>query len=221
MISESGRSPGEGNGNPLQYSCLENPHGQRSLVGYSPWVQKKSNTTEQLSTAQQVSLGGNKDAGSMGWRGRSGREVSLLLCFITHFKFCIRFMSMYYLRNQFLNIFKTPRLRGARLLHKEVPKQGGPQAFLTIGADQVLWSQAHHEIALTGNRAARLKGKREVWGARPPLSQSPRQPKRPEVQMFAQPLNSSVGESWSQERTSHWPVLGLINPPPTHPCASE
>ena len=31
-----GRSPGEGNGNPLQYSCLENPHGQRSLAGYSP-----------------------------------------------------------------------------------------------------------------------------------------------------------------------------------------
>ena len=24
-------------GNPLQYSCLENPHGQRKLVGYSPW----------------------------------------------------------------------------------------------------------------------------------------------------------------------------------------
>ena len=32
-----GRSPGGGHGNPLQYSCLENPHGQRSLVGYSPW----------------------------------------------------------------------------------------------------------------------------------------------------------------------------------------
>ena len=31
------RSPGEGNGNPLQYSCLENPQGQRSLAGYSPW----------------------------------------------------------------------------------------------------------------------------------------------------------------------------------------
>ena len=27
------RSPGEGHGNPLQYSCLENPHGQRSLAG--------------------------------------------------------------------------------------------------------------------------------------------------------------------------------------------
>ena len=35
-IPESGRSPGGGHGNPLQYSCLENPHGQRSLVGYSP-----------------------------------------------------------------------------------------------------------------------------------------------------------------------------------------
>ena len=32
-----GRSPGGGNGNPLQYSCLENPHGQRSLAGYNPW----------------------------------------------------------------------------------------------------------------------------------------------------------------------------------------
>ena len=30
-----GRSPGGGHGNPLQYSCLENPHGWRSLVGYS------------------------------------------------------------------------------------------------------------------------------------------------------------------------------------------
>ena len=32
-----GRSSGEGPGNPLQYSCLENPHGQRSQVGYRPW----------------------------------------------------------------------------------------------------------------------------------------------------------------------------------------
>ena len=33
-ILGSGRSPGEGKGNPLQYSCLENPHGQRTLAGY-------------------------------------------------------------------------------------------------------------------------------------------------------------------------------------------
>ena len=36
-IPGSGRSPGEGIGYPLQYSCLENPHGQKSLAGYSPW----------------------------------------------------------------------------------------------------------------------------------------------------------------------------------------
>ena len=33
-------------GNPLQYSCLENLHGQRSLVGYSPWGHKESDMTE-------------------------------------------------------------------------------------------------------------------------------------------------------------------------------
>ena len=33
---------------PLQYACLENPHGQRSLVGYSPWGHKESNRTEGL-----------------------------------------------------------------------------------------------------------------------------------------------------------------------------
>ena len=39
-IPGSGRSPGGGNGNPLQYSCLGNPHGQKSLVGCSSWVTK-------------------------------------------------------------------------------------------------------------------------------------------------------------------------------------
>ena len=44
-IPGSGRSPGGGHGNPLQYSCLENPHGQRSLEGYSPWGRKVSDTS--------------------------------------------------------------------------------------------------------------------------------------------------------------------------------
>ena len=35
LIPGLGKSPGEGHGNPLLYSCLENSHGQRSLVGYS------------------------------------------------------------------------------------------------------------------------------------------------------------------------------------------
>ena len=56
-IPGSRRSPGEGNGNPLPHSCLENPHGQRSLVDCSPWGHKKSDTTERLSTAQQFLLG--------------------------------------------------------------------------------------------------------------------------------------------------------------------
>ena len=49
-IPGSRRSPGEGNGNALQYSCLENPHGQRSVVGYSQRGRKMSDTTERLST---------------------------------------------------------------------------------------------------------------------------------------------------------------------------
>ena len=47
-----GRSLGGQYGNPLQCSCLENPHGQRSLAGPSPWGCKGSDKTEQLSTAQ-------------------------------------------------------------------------------------------------------------------------------------------------------------------------
>jgi len=40
------RSLGRGHGNPLQYSYLESPHGQRSLVGYSLWSCKESDMTE-------------------------------------------------------------------------------------------------------------------------------------------------------------------------------
>ena len=50
LISGSGRSPGEGKGNPLEYSCLENSHRQRSLVGCSPWGHKESDMTKWLST---------------------------------------------------------------------------------------------------------------------------------------------------------------------------
>ena len=46
LIPGWGRSPGGAHGNPLQCFCLENPHGQRSLVGYSPRGRKESDTTE-------------------------------------------------------------------------------------------------------------------------------------------------------------------------------
>ena len=46
-IPGSGRSPGEGNGNPFQYPCLENPtSGQRRLPGYRPWGHKESDATD-------------------------------------------------------------------------------------------------------------------------------------------------------------------------------
>ena len=48
LIPGLGRSPGGGHGNPLQYSCLENPHGWRSLVGYCTWGGEESDMTEQL-----------------------------------------------------------------------------------------------------------------------------------------------------------------------------
>ena len=48
-VPGSGRSSGEGNGNPLTPVFLrEKSHGQRSLVGYSPWGHKESDMTERL-----------------------------------------------------------------------------------------------------------------------------------------------------------------------------
>ena len=40
-----GRFPAEGNGNPLQYSCLENPMDREA---WCPWGRKESDTTERL-----------------------------------------------------------------------------------------------------------------------------------------------------------------------------
>ena len=45
-IPRLGRSPGGGHGNSLQYSCLDNPQGQRSLAGYGPRGHKESDTAE-------------------------------------------------------------------------------------------------------------------------------------------------------------------------------
>ena len=47
-----GMFPGRGHGNPLQYSCLENPHGLRRLAGYCLWGPKESDTINWLSTAR-------------------------------------------------------------------------------------------------------------------------------------------------------------------------
>ena len=45
-----GRSPGGGHGNPLHYSCLENPMDRAAWRGYTPRGRTESDTTEQLGT---------------------------------------------------------------------------------------------------------------------------------------------------------------------------
>ena len=88
-IPGSGRSPGGGHGNPLQYSCLENPHGQRSLVGYSPWGHKESDMTKWLSLSPKYTIWSNTlnlnvEGGPCGgWRGR-GPHVLMRSCTHMH-----------------------------------------------------------------------------------------------------------------------------------------
>ena len=67
LIPGSGRSPGEGPGNPLQYSCLENPLDGAALAGYSPWARKESDTTERLTLSLSPgSSAGKESAGNAG-----------------------------------------------------------------------------------------------------------------------------------------------------------
>ena len=54
-IPGSGRFSGQGHGSLLQYSCLENSHGQMSLAGYSPWGRKESDMNKRLTTSVQFS----------------------------------------------------------------------------------------------------------------------------------------------------------------------
>ena len=53
-IPGSGRSPGGGHGNLLQYSCLGESREQKNLVGYCPWGHKESDTTEATEHARRA-----------------------------------------------------------------------------------------------------------------------------------------------------------------------
>ena len=57
-----GRSPGGGNGNPFQYSCLKSPM-EGSLVEYNPWGCKDLDTTERLSTLHKLDSFSNSTSG--------------------------------------------------------------------------------------------------------------------------------------------------------------
>ena len=80
-VLDLGRFPEGGHGNPLQYSCLENPHGQRSLESYSPYVQSQTRL-KRLSLRAQ------------------GLSVFILIIFSGHFVdslFFIAYLSIFFL----------------------------------------------------------------------------------------------------------------------------
>jgi len=56
LIPGSGINHGVENGNPLQYSCLENSMDREAWAGYSPSGHKESDTTEDAHTAPSLSV---------------------------------------------------------------------------------------------------------------------------------------------------------------------
>ena len=56
LIPRSGRSPGEGNDNPLQYSCLGNPMDRGSWWATILGVAKESDTIEELNNSNNTSI---------------------------------------------------------------------------------------------------------------------------------------------------------------------
>ena len=70
-----GKIPGGGNGNPLQYSCLETYHGPRSLVEYSPWGRRVGRDWEHTPWfVECVNECLQIKAGSL-WCNREGQQV--------------------------------------------------------------------------------------------------------------------------------------------------
>ena len=67
-----------GNGNPPQYSCLENPHGQRSLAGCSLWGHTQSDVTERLCTHMSKEEGDDREQWEVPLQGRWSAKVYLL-----------------------------------------------------------------------------------------------------------------------------------------------
>ena len=71
-IPQPGWFPRGRHGNPFQYSCLENPHGLSSLVGYSSQVRKEWDTTEVTARMEWSQRGMNLPHISRGYVPTSG-----------------------------------------------------------------------------------------------------------------------------------------------------
>ena len=121
LIPGSGRSPAGGNSNPLQYSCLENSHGQRSLVGYSTKGCKKSNTIEQLNTHHTILVQGPYHLCSY-YVVLAVGLISLVLCF--HLSHRINIYSPYLVhRGELLSPWTVSFLGWDLLIQVFVPPQ--------------------------------------------------------------------------------------------------
>ena len=69
-----GRTPGRGHGNPLQCSCLENPHGQRSLEDDSPWGRKELIQLSVCKNQNQKKRKERRKRGRVKMRKKKGRN---------------------------------------------------------------------------------------------------------------------------------------------------
>ena len=74
MIPGMERYLGGGHGNPLQYSCLENPHGQRSLAGYSAWECKWLDATEETQLVKKLPAMQDILVQFLGWEDHLEKE---------------------------------------------------------------------------------------------------------------------------------------------------
>ena len=67
LLPGSGRSPGGGHGSPLQHSCLENPRGQGSLAGCSPWGHRSQPWPSTQAWADKFGCEFQSEGGRGGW----------------------------------------------------------------------------------------------------------------------------------------------------------
>ena len=79
LILGSGRCPGEGGGNPLQYSCLWNPMDRGNWWATVHGVTKESDTTEPINHHQQHYLHWRRE------RVQQPLDISLLPLHVSYF----------------------------------------------------------------------------------------------------------------------------------------
>ena len=107
-IPRSGRSPGGGHGNPLQYSCLVSRHGQRSLAGYSPWGRKESDRTRRLSIAQHKQAWVPNLMYDPGLASGPHLNTVFYQCYTSwRWKWCQGLLETYYSYKTYVEIFRV------------------------------------------------------------------------------------------------------------------